>query len=36
MQPSKPGKFGVLKPGNGAEDALLRAVLQFGLEADML
>ena len=34
MQAAEPGEFGVLEPGNGAEDALLRAVLQLGLEAD--
>ncbi len=34
MQAAEPGKFGVLEPGNGAEDALLCAVFQFGLEAD--
>ena len=34
MQAAEPGEFGVLQPGNGAEDALLRAVLQLGLEAD--
>ena len=34
MQAAEPGEFGVLEPGNGAEHALLRAVLQLGLEAD--
>ena len=34
MQAAEPGELGVLEPGNGAEDALLRAVLQLGLEAD--
>ena len=34
MQAAEPREFGVLQPWNGAEDALLRAVLQLGLEAD--
>ena len=34
MQAAKPRELGVLEPGNGAEYALLRAVLQLGLETD--
>ena len=34
MQAAEPGELGVLEPRNGAEHALLRAMLQLGLEAD--
>src|SRR4029079_5854339 len=32
MKAAKPGKFSVLQAGNGAENALLRAVFQFRLK----
>src|SRR5437588_726116 len=34
MQPAEPRELGVLQPWNGAEHALLRTMLQLGLEAD--
>src|SRR5206468_5886700 len=34
MQAAEAGKFGLLQPRNGAEDALLLAVFQLRLEAD--
>ena len=34
MQTAKPGEFRILQAGNGAEDAHLLAVFQFGLETD--
>src|SRR5690349_1530854 len=34
MQPAEPRELGVLQSRNGAEYALLRAMLQLGLEAD--
>ena len=34
MQPAEPGEFRILEPGNAAEHALLRAMLQLGLETD--
>src|SRR5258707_8280372 len=34
MQAAEPGEFGVLEAWNGTEYAVLRAVLQLGLEAD--
>src|SRR6185436_16986021 len=34
MQAAEPGEFGVLEARNGAEHALLRAIVQLGLEAD--
>ena len=34
MQAAEPRELGVLQTGNGAEDALLRAVVQLGLETD--
>ena len=34
MQAAEPGELGLLQPRNGAEDTLLRAILQLGLESD--
>src|SRR5205085_10283787 len=34
LQSSEPDEYGMLEPRNGAEDALLRTVFQFGLETD--
>src|SRR3954462_3238468 len=34
VQAAEPGEFGVLETRNGAEHALLRAIVQLGLEAD--
>ncbi len=34
MQPAEPCELRLLQPRNGAEDLLLRAVFQLGLETD--